>query len=125
MRGSNPRRLHDRQAPGFSGEDALALNQRRDGSSPSPGSDTFHIRVAKWQRGRLLTVSSQVRSLPLVPIHRFFWGRSSLGKSNGVTATLSRTETAGTEGRRLSVAGSNPAASTIRLRRPTGRALAF
>jgi hypothetical protein len=55
-----------RQTPGFSGEDALALNQRRDGSSPSPGSDTFHIRVAKWQRGRLLTVSSQVRLLPLV-----------------------------------------------------------
>ena len=55
------------QTPGFSGEDALALNQRRDGSSPSPGSDTFHIRVAKWQRGRLLTVSSQVRILPLVP----------------------------------------------------------
>jgi hypothetical protein len=56
-----------RQTPGFSGEDALVLSQRRDGSSPSPGSDTFHIRVAKWQRGRLLTVSPQVRILPLVP----------------------------------------------------------
>ena len=27
-----------KNAPGFSGEDALALNQSRDGSSPSPGS---------------------------------------------------------------------------------------
>ena len=59
-RRANETSIPSASTPGFSGEDELALTQRRDGSSPSPGSG----RVAQRQCSRLISGRREVRPLP-------------------------------------------------------------